>query len=147
MSASDWIIAGIGVAQALALAAAAYFAWRAYEVAKREREAAKMERQASEGRRLLQSVIDETMALGQQAEERVPAVGSQRLDLVTGCQQRLRIALAFFPDDMLPKTRFLTEISAQQVAQKEPLEDSAQELAEVARQLAPASFGGVPNGH
>jgi hypothetical protein len=80
MDTSDWIIAGIGLAQAIALGVAAIFAWKAYDAAKREREAARVERQATEGRRILQSVIDETMALAEQVEERVPAVGSQRLD-------------------------------------------------------------------
>lgn len=142
MDTSDWIIAGIGLAQAIALGVAAIFAWKAYDAAKREREAARVERQATEGRRILQSVIDETMALAEQVEERVPAVGSQRLDLIMGCQQRLRIALAFLPEPMLPKTRLLTDPEmAPNTIQTNQLEASASELAELARQLAPASFG------
>jgi hypothetical protein len=80
------------------------------------------------------------MALAQQVEERIPAVGNRRFDLIIGCQQRLRIALAFVPKEMLPQTRRLIQMSAQDVAQPEPLEASANELAELARQLAPASF-------
>ena len=34
MSTADWILAGIGAAQALALAAAAWFAWQKYKAAK-----------------------------------------------------------------------------------------------------------------
>ena len=82
------------------------------------------------------------MALAKQVEERVPAVGNQRLDLIMGCQQRLRIALAFFPEPMLPNTRLLTSTEmAPNTIQTQQLEASANELAELARQLAPASFG------
>jgi hypothetical protein len=139
LTTGEWILIGVGVAQAIALAVAAYFAWRAFEAAKLEREATAKERRADEGRKLLQGVIDETKALAILAEERVPGVGMQRLDLIMGQQHRLSIALSFFPESMLPQTRALASGTTQDV-NKTSLDAAAAELAQAAHRLVPASF-------
>jgi hypothetical protein len=80
------------------------------------------------------------MALALQAEERVPAVGNQRIDLIAGRQRRLMIALSFFPENSLPQTRLLARGATQEVTSS-TVEAAAVELAEAALKLAPASFG------
>jgi hypothetical protein len=140
MNASEWLLIAIGVAQAIALAVAAIFAWKAYALAKQERKAAEVARQASEARRLLQAVIDETKELAHVLEERVQASGAQRHDLIAGQQERLKLALGFFPQELFPRTRALTSLPANEL-RREAVEAAGGELAGAALQLAPASFG------
>ena len=115
MTTADWILVGVGVAQAVALAVAAIFAWKAYALAKQEREAATVAREASEARRLLQTVIEETKALAKVVEERIQASGAQRIDLIVGQQERLKIALGFFPMELLARTRTLAFLPVNEV--------------------------------
>src|SRR5438874_1883980 len=95
MSTADWIVVGVGAAQALFLAIAAFFAWRAYVLARAQRRDSLKELRTSEDRRLLQSVVEEVMSLARDAEELV--AGNRRTDLIEGDLQRLRFALAFAP--------------------------------------------------
>jgi hypothetical protein len=74
-------------------------------------------------------VIRELKDLAAQAEERVPASGIQRLDLIAGHQRRLAIALAFVPPDVfnLFATRELTTCAGQGVTPN-AIEKATQEL-------------------
>jgi hypothetical protein len=139
MTAGESVAVGVGVAQAIALAVAAIFAWKAYDAAKQERLAAARDRRGWRSRRLLQAVIDETKALANIVEERVPGVGNQLFDLIMGQQLRLQVALGFVPEEMLEETRALATGAAQQV-NKTGLEAGAAEQAEAAYALAPSAF-------
>lgn len=113
MKSSDWI----ALAQALLLAMAAFFAWRGYRLAVKEHAEARAEATKAPLRELVGDVVRELKLLAAQAEERVPGVGIQRLDLVAGHQRRLGIALTFVPPDVfnLFATRDLTTCPAQDV--------------------------------
>jgi hypothetical protein len=109
----DWI----ALASALLLAVAALAAWRAYGLAAEEHREARDEARKAPLRGLVSDVVRELKELAAQAEERVPAVGNQRIDLIAGQQRRLAIALTFVPPDVfnLFATRDLAEGSVQEV--------------------------------
>lgn len=113
MKASDWI----ALIQAVLLAAAAFFAWRAYALASREHAEDRAEAKKAPLRDLVSDLVRELKDLAAQAEERVQASGIQRLDLIAGHQRRLAIALTFLPPDVfnLFATRDLTACSAPDV--------------------------------
>lgn len=113
MKPSDWIALG----QALLLAAAAFAAWRAYALAVAEHREERFEARKAPLRVLFADVVRELKDLAHQAEERVPGIGVQRIDLVTAHQRRLNLALTFMPPDIfnLFATRELTTCAAQDV--------------------------------
>jgi len=82
---SDWI----ALIQAALLAAAAYFAWRGYRLSLSEHREAREAAAKEPLLDLVGDVIRELKELAAQAEERVPGVGIQRLDLITARQRRL----------------------------------------------------------
>src|SRR6266545_5295575 len=125
MTSTDWI----ALAQAVALAAAAYFAWRGYRLAMQERRESRDEAAKAPLRELVADVVRELKELAAQAAEQVPGVGMQRLDLITGRQQRLAIALTFVPPDVfnLFATRDLTRCAPNEVM-PDRIRDSTSEL-------------------
>jgi hypothetical protein len=137
MSTGEWVLIVVGAVQAIALAVAAIFAWKAYGLAKTERREAGKERRASEDRRLLQSIIDEVMTLALDAEKRESGFATPRLDVVEGDLQRLRIALAFAPM-RLAQTDLLSRCSPGDADTiRKSLEGARVELATAAEKLAP----------
>jgi hypothetical protein len=94
VSATDWI----AMAQAVALAIAAFFAWRAYRLAMDERRERRSDERLAERRRLLKDVVEELKGLAHQVEDLQWPAGTQRTDLIAAHQQRLKIALGFVPD-------------------------------------------------
>src|SRR5688572_29237311 len=113
MDAADWI----SLAQAALLVGATFFAWRGYALAAAERRDAREEARKAPLRELAGDVVAELKLLAAQAEERVPGVGIQRLDLVAAHQERLAIALAFLPPSVfnLRATESLTTCAPQEV--------------------------------
>jgi len=132
VSTSDWV----GVAQALVLAVAAFFAWRTYLLARDQRREKAEESRKNEDRRLLQSIVNEVLKLARDTEERIPGAGSPRIDLIEGDLQRLRIALAFAPMH-LDQTDLLSSLSpGDDQSIRRMLEGARIELAEAAARLS-----------
>jgi hypothetical protein len=123
MKASEWI----ALVQGLFLAVGAAFAWRAYRLSK-------VANEREPRRRLLADAIDELKALALASETYTPGGGGQRLDLITGHQRRLAVAIAFVPWAALRDTHALTRCPAQEVT-KDAIEDAAGELHHAMRAL------------
>jgi hypothetical protein len=97
---ADWIALVQAIFLAIAAgvgAVAAIFAWKAHDLAKKERLEAAQELRLSEDRRILQAISDEVMQLAKDAELRTPGAASPNIDVIEGDLQRLRFALAFAP--------------------------------------------------
>jgi hypothetical protein len=125
----DWILVGVGIAQALFLALAALFAWLTYRAAKREREAAR-----------LQPVITETQVLAQILEEFRTSGSDKKLAEVLGQQERLRISLDFLPLGVLPATNQLARLGREALVGSGQIEVVRQELKKAMQELSPPAF-------
>jgi hypothetical protein len=147
LTATNWI----ALVQAMFLAVAAGFAARTYQLANREHREARAEARKAPLRGLLDDLVREFKRLAEMSEEREPGIGIQRLDLITGQQRRLEIALTFLPPNAfnLFSTQELTTCAAQEVSRK--LIDKARDELLIlyariddgqfsVRQVAPASF-------
>ncbi len=104
MKVSDWV----AVAQAVALAVAAIFAWSTYRNAQ-------VDRRRAPRRRLLLDAIEELKALAYEAEVDVPGVGTKRLDIIRAHQKRLAISLAPVRWVMLTDTVRLAYVDAAEI--------------------------------
>ena len=127
MSGGDWVLAGVGLAQALALAIAAWFASRPYKAAGRERDASR-----------LQPVITEAKTLTE-AVATYNTTGSG-IEKVFGQQARLRAALDFLPSRMLPQSRLLARLDRDPLIEGGQLEAARLKLAEALDKVSPPSF-------
>jgi hypothetical protein len=128
LSGGEWILVAVGAAQAIALAIAAWFAWRTYKAAQRERDAAR-----------LQPVITEAKTLAEVVATYKTA--GSGIEKVFGQQARLRVALDFLPSRILPQTRLLARLDRDHLVEGGQLEAARLELAEALDEISPPSFG------
>jgi hypothetical protein len=113
----EWILIGVGVAQAIALAVAAIFALLTYLAARRERDAAR-----------LQPVVRELQVLAE-LDEKNRIIGSPGTWAEEAAQQtRLKVALDFLPEKALPQTRLLTRLSREDLVGSGQFEAARREL-------------------
>jgi hypothetical protein len=116
MQSSDWI----ALVQSAFLALAAVFAWRAYRLARTESSRAPR-------RQLIADAVHELKGLAAASEEYVPGAGMKRLDVITGHQRRLAVALAFMPWAAALQAWEATAYSAQEV-DKDVIDSAAADL-------------------
>jgi hypothetical protein len=128
MSWGEWILVGVGAAQAVALAIAAWFAWRTYKAAQRERDASRLQPVIT-----VANILAEVVATYNTA--------GSGIEKVFGKQARLRASLDFLPSRMLPQTRLLARLDRDDLLEGGQIEAARLELAEALDGVSPPSFG------
>ena len=127
MKTGEWILIGVGAAQAIALAVAAIFAWLTYRAAQLERDAGR-----------LQPVVRELQVLVE-VDEKYRLIGSPEAWAEEAAQQtRLKVALDFLPEKALPQTRLLARLSQEDLIGSGQFEAARRELSEAMSDLSPA---------
>jgi hypothetical protein len=127
VNAGEWVLIGVGAAQAIALAVAAIFAWLTYRAAQRERDAGR-----------LQPVVRELQVLAE-LDQKNRVMGSVEGWAEEVAQQtRLRVALDFLPERALPQTRLLARLSQEDLPGSGQFEAARRELSEAMNDLSPA---------
>lgn len=107
MSASDWV----SIAQAVLLAVAGYFGWRAYSLAVQEHRENRAEQKRGPKRRLLMEAIEELKTLATVAKAEKGGQGDPgwaKMRHVRAQMLRLEVAIAFVPWAELRDCRRLT---------------------------------------
>jgi hypothetical protein len=123
----EWILIGVGAAQAIALAVAAIFAWLTYRAAQRERDAGR-----------LQPVVRELQVLAE-LDQKNRVMGSVEGWAEEVAQQaRLRVALDFLPEKALPRNRLLARLSQEDLGGSGQFEAARRELSKAMSDLSPA---------
>jgi hypothetical protein len=95
MSASDWL----SIAQAVLLAVAGYFGWRAYSLAVREHRENRAEQMRGPKRRLLMEAIEElkTLVTIARVKKEETDSGWTKMSIVRAQQLRFEVAISFVP--------------------------------------------------